>query len=84
MPNWTLHDCRRTARSLLSRAEVPSEIAERVLGHTIKGIAGVYDRHSYTPQKADALRKLACLIASIISPPPSADVVPMERRRRRG
>jgi len=34
MPHWTLHDLRRTARSLMSRAGVPADIAERVLGHT--------------------------------------------------
>ena len=32
---WTLHDCRRTARSLMARAGVSSEHAERVLGHAI-------------------------------------------------
>jgi len=32
MPRWVLHDLRRTARSLMSRAGVPSDIAERVLG----------------------------------------------------
>ena len=35
MPQWQMHDLRRTARSLMSRAGVPSEHAERVLGHAI-------------------------------------------------
>ena len=39
---WTLHDLRRTARSLMSRAGVRPDIAERVLGHAIKG---AYIRH---------------------------------------
>ena len=33
LPRWTLHDLRRTARSLMSRAGVPSDHAERCLGH---------------------------------------------------
>jgi integrase len=33
MPRWTLHDLRRTARSLMSRAKVPTDHAERILGH---------------------------------------------------
>src|SRR5262249_1871942 len=33
MPGWRLHDLRRSARSLLSRAGVSSEHAERVMGH---------------------------------------------------
>ena len=53
---WTLHDLRRTARSLMSRAGVPGEIAERVLGHAIQGVEGVYNRHDYRDEKAGALR----------------------------
>ena len=37
---WTLHDLRRTARSLMSRAGVTSEHAERVLGHVQPGVEG--------------------------------------------
>ena len=45
---WTLHDLRRTARSLISRAGVRTDIAERVLGHAIPGVGGIYDRHPIT------------------------------------
>ena len=31
--DWVLHDLRRSARSLLARAGVRPDIAERVLGH---------------------------------------------------
>jgi integrase len=44
MPQWGLHDLRRTARSLMSRAGVSSEVAERVLGHTIGGVEEIYYR----------------------------------------
>jgi integrase len=74
--DWTLHDLRRTARSLMSRAGVRSDIAERVLGHAIPGVEGVYDRHSYDLEKADALAKLAALIDLIVNPP-SGNVVPL-------
>jgi integrase len=66
---WTLHDLRRCARSLLSRAGVRPDIAERVLGHAVAGVEGVYDRHSYADEKADALRRLAALIERIVNPP---------------
>ena len=65
---WTLHDLRRTARSLMSRAGVPAEHAERVMGHVIGGVEGVYDRHSYANEKAAALAKLAALMDDIVSP----------------
>jgi integrase len=69
LPRWTLHDLRRTARSLMSRAGVQSDIAERVLGHLIPGVRGTYDRHSYLLEKREALRKLAGLISVILNPP---------------
>jgi integrase len=69
MQPWTIHDLRRSARSLMSRANVPADIAERVLGHAVRGVRGIYDRHEYQTEKADALRKLAALIADILDPP---------------
>lgn len=69
MPNWTLHDLRRTGRSLMSRAGVAGDVAELVLGHVIPGVRGVYDRHSYAAEKRDAVEKLAALVALILNPP---------------
>jgi integrase len=40
---WTLHDLRRTARGLMSRAGVPTDHAERCLGHVIGGVRGTYE-----------------------------------------
>jgi integrase len=68
MKPWTIHDLRRSARSLLSRAGVSTEHSERVLGHAIPGIQGVYDRHAYREEKADALARLAALIDAIVHP----------------
>jgi integrase len=69
MPEWRLHDLRRTARSLMSRAGVSSDVAEMVLGHKLSGVRGVYDRHSYAVEKRDALERLATLIGRILNPP---------------
>jgi integrase len=82
MPKWAVHDLRRSARSLMSRAGVPSEHAERTLGHAILGIRGVYDRYSFGREKADALRRLAALIDAIVHER-TADVLPMAKRRKR-
>jgi integrase len=82
MPPWVIHDLRRTARSLMSRADVRPDIAERVLGHAILGVEGVYDRHQYADQKADALKRLATLIGKIVNPPKN-NVIAMTKRRRR-
>ncbi len=66
---WVIHDLRRTSRSLMARAGVPRDVAERVLGHVIQGVEGTYDRHEYRAEKAAALAKLAGLIAMILDPP---------------
>jgi integrase len=76
---WTLHDCRRTARSLLSRAGVNADVAERCLGHVIPGVRGVYDRHEYHREKAHAFEALAALVERIVQPP--ADNVRQLARR---
>ena len=68
LPAWVLHDLRRTARSLMSRAGVLPDTAERVVGHVIPGVRGVYDRYTFLTEKRDALEKLAALIANIRRP----------------
>jgi integrase len=68
MKPWTIHDLRRTAKSLMARAGVRPDISERVLGHAIAGVEGVYDRHSYSSEKAEALQRLADLIETILNP----------------
>jgi integrase len=77
---WTLHDLRRTARSLMSRAGVPSDHAERCLGHVIGGVRGVYDRHEYHREKAQAFEALAGEIARIVEGG-GAKVVTMRGKR---
>jgi integrase len=73
--DWTLHDLRRTARTLLSRAGVSADVAERCLGHVIPGVRGVYDRHRYLDEMARAYAALAAQIDRIVNP--SDNVVPL-------
>jgi integrase len=75
MPQWGIHDLRRTARSLLSRAGTLPHISEQVLGHSLRGIEKTYDRHSYSAEKAFALAQLAALIERILNPPANNVVV---------
>jgi integrase len=67
--NWRVHDLRRTARSLLSRAGIAADIGERCLGHVLPGVRGTYDRHSYLPEMTRAYDALAALIEWIANPP---------------
>jgi integrase len=67
---WTLQDLRRTARSLMSRAGVPADHAERCLGHVMP--RGVYDPYEYLEEKRDAFNKLAASIKCIVNPSKAA------------
>lgn len=77
MPHWVLHDLRRTGRSLMSRAGVPADHAERCLGHVIGGVRGVYDRYAYLEEKREAFNKLAGVVEQIVKPRPN--ITPMMR-----
>jgi integrase len=66
--DWTIHDLRRTARSLMSRSGVDADHAERCLGHVIAGVRGTYDRHAYYEEKKRAFELLAAQIDRIINP----------------
>jgi integrase len=76
---WTFHDLRRTARTLMSRAGISADIAERSLGHVISGVRGIYDRHEYHPEMQRAFDALAALIDRIAHP--VADNVTTMRKR---
>jgi integrase len=75
---WVWHDLRRTARSLMSRAGVTPDIAERCLAHKIGGIRGTYDRYAYYEEKRHAFAALAALVDRIVNPP-AATVVPLHK-----
>src|SRR5262245_31080857 len=79
-PQWQLHDLRRTSRSLMSRAGVRPDIAERVLGHVQPGVRGIYDRHTYKTERRDALQALAAVIDGIVHP--RDNVVPIATTKR--
>ncbi len=59
---WTLHDIRRTVATGLQRLGVRLEVTEALLNHVSgsrAGIAGVYQRHGWDREKAEALRAWA-------------------------
>ena len=77
LERWTIHDLRRTTRSLMTRAGVLPDHAERALGHVIGGVRGVYDRHGYFEEKRRAFEALAAQVELVLNPQPN--VVPMRR-----
>ena len=78
LSSYRLHDLRRTSRSLLSRAGINSDIAERCLGHALPAIRATYDRHRFLDEMAHAFEALATLIERIVNPTDAA-VLPFRR-----
>src|ERR1700687_4235376 len=77
LDRWTVHDLRRTARSLMTQAGISPDHAERALGHVIGGVRGVYDRHGYREEKRQGFEALAAHIERVLNPQPN--VVPIRR-----
>lgn len=66
--HFTIHDLRRTFRSILASISIPGHIAERCLNHKLKGVEGIYDRYDYLEERRNALAQLAELLSPIIIP----------------
>jgi integrase len=79
MEDWVLHDLRRTARTLLARAGVRDDIAERCLGHVIKGVEKVYNRYAYLDEKRAAFEALALLVQKILKPTSNVEQLALRR-----
>ena len=63
---FTVHDLRRTCRSLMASAGVPGHVAERCLNHKLKGVEGIYDRYDYFDERREALAKVEGLVISSV------------------
>ncbi len=58
VPGWTLHDLRRTYRSIHGQIGTPPEIAERLINHAAAvqtDVEEIYDRWTYLPQMRHAV-----------------------------
>lgn len=71
LPDWRLHDLRRTVASNMAKLGVAPHVIEKVLNHStgaISGVAAVYNRYAYTSEKSEALQiwsnKLEMIIRS--------------------
>ncbi|MEO1932596.1 MAG: tyrosine-type recombinase/integrase [Pseudohongiella sp.] len=52
---FTPHDLRRTAGTRMASAGVSRLVLAKLLNHKDKGVTSIYDRHSYDPEKRQAL-----------------------------
>ncbi len=84
MAPHTVHDLRRSFRSICPRLGIDRDIAERCLGHTIgNAIERTYDQYPYLDEMGHAFATFARHIQTVVSPPP-ANVVDIRAGGRRG
>jgi integrase len=86
MQPWVVHDIRRSVRTrLVGDCGVEAYIAERVIGHALPGLHGVYDQGTHLNAKRIALVAWERRLLSIVEPsePAAPGVVPMEELDRR-
>ena len=73
------HSLRKTARTLMSRAGVRADHAERALGHVQGAVERAYDKHSYLPEKRAAFDILAVEVERVVDGRQVSNVVPLVR-----
>lgn len=63
----TPHDLRRTAASHMTALGIPRLVVSKILNHVERGVTAVYDRHTYDPEKRDALEKWARKLRALVA-----------------
>ncbi len=82
MADWTLHDLRRTGATRMADSGVQPHIIEAVLNHVSGhkgGVAGVYNRAAYEPEKRTALDTLGSYIKTAIAKGQGANVTRLRK-----
>jgi integrase len=67
---WRLHDLRRTCVSGMARLGVAPHVSDKILNHqvgTISGVAAVYQRYDFLPERQDALNRWGAHVAHIMA-----------------
>ena len=74
------HDLRRTAASLMTGMGIARLTVSKILNHVESGVTAVYDRHSYDPEKRQALEAWGARVEEIVTGKEADDrVVPLRK-----
>jgi integrase len=81
---WVFHDIRRSAASGMAGLGIAPHVVEAALNHksgTIKGVAAVYNRYSYSTEKRAALDLWARRLDAIVNGAGASNVVELTKAR---
>jgi integrase len=75
LPEWHLHDLRRTAATQMARLGVDRVIISKVLNHAEGGVTKVYDRSRYEAERRAALDAWARRLEAIVDGGAASNIV---------
>jgi integrase len=74
MPEWRLHDLRRSCATGMAKLGIRAEVCDRILNHAggsvVKGVAAVYNRFEYLNERRTALEAWSAHIERLLAPSP--------------
>lgn len=72
--NWTLHDLRRTFRTLHARIGTPPHIAERIVNHvgSTSEVEKIYNRYQFMPEMRKAVEAYEGHLSALFAAPQQA------------
>ncbi len=77
--HFTPHDLRRTCSTRLAELGFKDEVNDAILGHTKKGVVGIYNRYKYDKEKQQAMLAWERKLLSIITGA-EGKVIPIKRK----
>jgi integrase len=75
LPEWRLHDLRRTAATQMAKLGIDRVVIGKVLNHAESEVTALYDRHRYDQEKRRALELWAAKLKEIVEPSPDSNIV---------
>lgn len=66
IPDFTVHDLRRTASTHLNEQGFNSDAIEACLNHTMRGVRGIYNKAKYEKERIEMMQKWSGYIFSVI------------------
>jgi integrase len=85
MPNWRIHDIRRTVATGFQRLGVRYEVTEAALNHISGakgGVAGVYQRHDWKEEKRAALEAWSGFVSRLETGEEKNNVVSLDAAKK--
>jgi integrase len=76
---WHPHDLRRTGKTLMQQLEIPDEVSERCLGHTVgRKINRTYGRYTFDKERQAAFAKLGDYLDQLFGERPALSALSVQ------